>query len=333
MIPLPLRTVPLLGWPLLALLAQLCMASTAAWAESADEWLLRMGQAFREQNYDGTFIYMRGDELQSFRIIHRADAGIEQERLIHLDGATRELLRSSAGLFVIQADPSTSETAAASASFAQSFVREPGQLAQHYRLELLGDERVSNRQSRHIAIRPHDPDRYSYDLWIDQASGLLLRSLLRDTNGRTLERFQFVTLRVADDVNVGDLTSMTSGSTTLHRVQPKTAPNSWKVSREWRVGWAPKGFVSQQHPTDNQTETQPSLLHSELFSDGLYAFSVFVETLDPNETAQDGRRQRGATSAVTNRIPYRGEHVMVTVVGEIPLETAARIAHSVAPAP
>ena len=42
----------------------------------------------------------------------------------------------------------------------------------------------------------------------------------------------------------------------------------------------------------SQVETQPSLLHSELFSDGLYAFSVFVETLDQNETAQDGRRQR-----------------------------------------
>ncbi len=329
MIPSSLRWVLLRGWPLLL---PLCLASSALWAESADEWLLRMGQAFREQNYDGTFIYVRGDELQSFRIIHRADAGIEQERLIHLDGAAHELLRTGEGLFAIQADAPISETAA-KASFAQSFAREPGQLAQHYRLELLGDERVSNRQCRRIAIRPHDPDRYSHELWIDQASGLLLRSLLRDTDGRTLERFQFVTLRVADDVSVGDLTSMTHGSATLHRVQPRTVPNPWKISREWRVGWTPKGFISQQHPTDNQVETQPSLLHSELFSDGLYAFSVFVETLDQNETAQDGRRQRGATSAVTSRIPYRGESVMVTVVGEIPLETASRIARSVAPSP
>ncbi|HNN36947.1 MAG TPA: sigma-E factor regulatory protein RseB domain-containing protein, partial [Pseudomonadales bacterium] len=216
MIPSSLRWVLLRGWPLLL---PLCLASSALWAESADEWLLRMGQAFREQNYDGTFIYVRGDELQSFRIIHRADAGIEQERLIHLDGAAHELLRTGEGLFAIQADAPISETAA-KASFAQSFAREPGQLAQHYRLELLGDERVSNRQCRRIAIRPHDPDRYSHELWIDQASGLLLRSLLRDTDGRTLERFQFVTLRVADDVSVGDLTSMTHGSTTLHRVHP-----------------------------------------------------------------------------------------------------------------
>lgn len=319
------------SWPLMALLLQFFI--TSAWAKSPDEWLLRMGQAFQQQNYDGTFIYMRGDELQSFRIIHRFGAGAEHERLIHLDGTARELIRNAEGVFVIQAESASTpaDTTAPTTTFAQSFIREPQMLAQHYQLELLADERVTNRQSKRITIRPRDPDRYSYELWIDQDSGLLLRSLLKDLDGRILERFQFVTLKVADGIQLGDLTPMVNGPVITLTLQPEAAHMAWKHSPEWMVGWVPNGFVSQRHPNNPPDDDQSKLIHSELFSDGLYAFSVFIEKADKDDPLLDGVRQRGATSAVTNRIQHLDQDVMVTVVGEIPLETANRIAGSVAP--
>ena len=67
------------------------------------------------------------------------------------------------------------------------------------------------------------------------------------------------------------------------------------------------------------------------FTDGLAAFSVFLE---PNDlvNGQDGVQgwaQRGATMAYSRVMLLGGSPFRVTVVGEIPQKTAERIASSV----
>jgi sigma-E factor negative regulatory protein RseB len=67
-----------------------------------------------------------------------------------------------------------------------------------------------------------------------------------------------------------------------------------------------------------------------MYSDGLAAFSVFVEDM-PDSGAASMVSRNGATVAVTHMIKDgEDEPYLVTLVGEIPTPTAQRIARSVA---
>ncbi|MNH34354.1 Sigma factor AlgU regulatory protein MucB precursor [compost metagenome] len=64
-----------------------------------------------------------------------------------------------------------------------------------------------------------------------------------------------------------------------------------------------------------------------MYDDGLARVSVFVEPVNDN-SGIDTRVQLGPTVAVSRRLNTPKGKVLVTVVGEIPLGTAERIALS-----
>ena len=64
-----------------------------------------------------------------------------------------------------------------------------------------------------------------------------------------------------------------------------------------------------------------------MYDDGLARFSVFLEPLN-GATVTDTRTQLGPTVAVSRRLTTPQGEIMVTVVGEIPIGTAERIALS-----
>ncbi|MNH46404.1 Sigma factor AlgU regulatory protein MucB precursor [compost metagenome] len=68
-------------------------------------------------------------------------------------------------------------------------------------------------------------------------------------------------------------------------------------------------------------------MSSLLYSDGLARFSVFLEPLH-GAVVEDARSQLGPTVMVSKRVSTADGDVMVTVVGEIPLGTAERVALS-----
>lgn len=45
-----------------------------------------MSRSFRSLDYQGVFTYEQGQSLSSVRIAHAVIDGVEQERLVHLDG-------------------------------------------------------------------------------------------------------------------------------------------------------------------------------------------------------------------------------------------------------
>jgi sigma-E factor negative regulatory protein RseB len=67
-----------------------------------------------------------------------------------------------------------------------------------------------------------------------------------------------------------------------------------------------------------------------MYSDGIAAFSVFIEAMPPAGAGNVVSRN-GATVAVTH-LSRQAEPHLVTVVGELPTETAQKIARSVSTA-
>ena len=89
----------------------------------------------------------------------------------------------------------------------------------------------------------------------------------------------------------------------------------------WRLGWVPPGFAfAGQRKVRNQIDMM-------MYTDGLTTFSVFIELAAG--VTPEGVASRGATLAVMDSLSHQGARYRVTVVGEIPVVTAQKIAQNI----
>jgi sigma-E factor negative regulatory protein RseB len=296
-------------------------------------WLAEMNEAFNTVSYDGVFSFFSGSELDSLRIVHMVIDGVQHERLIHQNGAPREIVRRGEEVVCILMpgdDLLSLEENLPSGPFARSFVRRYDAISSYYQLRFFGEDRVANRSAVRLAVMPNDQNRFGYRLWLDKETRLLLKSELVDTEGRPLEIFQFTSIVIGDEVDAEAL-------------KPAAPDESAKVSNfsldsqpsvpvtdgiRWQVGWLPEGFTLSSTHT-RRTMGEDKLVNTMMFSDGLAAFSVFIEDMPPAGAA-DMVSRNGATVAVTHLTegPDAGPH-LITLVGELPTSTARQIAKSI----
>jgi sigma-E factor negative regulatory protein RseB len=305
----------------------------AAADRTAEQWLDLMNHAFMETSYDGIFSYYSANDLSTLRVIHTVTNGVQRERLIHLNGAPREIVRTGDQVACIL-QPGDEilalESSIPSGPFARAFAKAFDGASDHYKMSLHGTDRVANREAVRLAVMPRDAERYGFRLWIDRESGLLLRSELIDVHGNKLEIFQFATLNVGGTISEQDLTPDTrDGALTSRMELGATQPAPQQQPPEWQAGWVPDGFTMASSDL-RRTPNTSQAVNTMMYSDGLAAFSIFVEAM-PEAGAANLISRSGATVAVTltvNGGPDEGNH-LVTVVGEIPTATAQKIALSI----
>ncbi len=301
-----------------AAVALCAMGATAALAADAALPLLElMAHNVRESNYRGIFTYEQGQKLSSARIVHAVVDGVEHERLQDLDGAGREFLRMEhpldcrhAGHRLLMEGPD-----------ALALANNPG-LGQFYAFEMDGGERIASREGRRLRISPRDPYRYGMTLVLDADSSLLLKAETTDGAGRVLERFQFVQLEVGVPIPESDVFTPGQGA----RVDASHAsPDAAQVAPfDWSVSWLPAGFAESARERRQDAAGQP--VETRMFTDGLAVFTVFVERQPDPSVSRPGQAVQGATIAYVTPRPPEG---LVTVVGEIPPETARLVANAV----
>ena len=101
-----------------------------------------------------------------------------------------------------------------------------------------------------------------------------------------------------------------------------------KVAGNWRVNWVPQGFSASGHGGGQGL--------AQTFSNGQTVFSVYLERLEQPIEPGEGRARRGGATSYTRGIRLTGQPpILVTVIGEVPLNTARLVADSVTwgPAP
>ncbi len=323
---LPVLLLSCVGCALLA-------GPVSAEERSPAQWLDMMNHAFLEASYDGIFSYFSGDDLSTLRVVHTVTNGVQRERLVHLNGAPREIVRTGDEVACILRPGDeilALESSIPSGPFARAFSRAFEGVSDNYTMSLHGTDRVANREAIRLAVMPRDAQRYGFRLWLDQSTGLLLRSELVDMTGTKLEIFQFATLKVGGPISEQDLAPESgAGALTSHLSLESVAPaERRKVS--WRAEWVPDGFTMASWDI-RRTPSSLKSVDTLMYSDGLATFSVFIEDMPESGTSKLVSRS-GATVAVSEVVAGRSEataHHLVTVVGEIPTATAQRIAQSI----
>ncbi len=296
-------------------------------------WLSDMNSAFTELSYDGIFSYFSGDDLATLRIVHMVVDGEQRERLVHLNGAPREIVRTGETVACILLPGDELLELADSiptGPFARAFVRRYDQISQYYGLAFYGEDRVADRLAVRLTVSPRDDDRYGYRLWLDKTTRLLLKSELIDLQGGRLEIFQFSQILVGEEVDIAAL-EPTRRDITVKDYLRLASKQSQAISERdmpWRIGWMPRGFTMATADI-RRTPSALKSIHTMMYSDGLAAFSVFIEDMPPAGAASMVSRN-GATVAVTHLVAGLNQaHHLVTLVGELPTPTAQRIAQSI----
>lgn len=291
--------------------------SMPAFAADADAWLQRLANSEKQQSYQGTFMYERNGSFSSHAVWQLIENDQLHERLLQLDGPAAEVLLVEGR---VQCASEQLATQVRDMKPWQQVRLDPKVLSQWYDFQLLGESRVAGRPAMALGVRPKDQHRYGYELHLDQETALPLKSLLLNESGQLLERFQFIQF-LPDAVQSADVEagSACKPISLAAKETSDTAP-------QWRSDWLPDGFQlldSSVRPSPASDERVAWLT----YGDGLARFSVFLEPLR-GAVVEDARNQMGPTVAVSKRLTTADGDVMVTVVGEVPLGTAERIALS-----
>ncbi len=307
---IPLLTLLLSGWFVLP-----------AHADEAQDWLSRLGRAEQQQSFEGTFVYERNGSFSTHDIWHRVQNGQVHERLLQLDGSAQEVVRVDGRT---QCVSGALVAGLGNSRDASSRVLDPQKLNQFYDLAVIGKSRVAGRNAVIVSITPRDQYRYGFELHLDRETALPLKSLLLNDQGQLLERFQFTRLNTA--ISPEDRNLQPSKDCT-----PVAAVNSDELeiapTEAWHLEWLPPGFQLTNSSAREDAHTK-NTIDSLMYEDGLTRFSVFLEPISDGGVTEN-RTQLGPTVAVSRRLNTVDGEMMVTVVGEIPIGTAERIALSV----
>lgn len=299
---------------------------TQSHAQTADplNWLYQSQRAAQNLEYSGIFVFQQGAQVRTSRITRMRKAKSAIEKLEILDGQSQETIRN--GEEILHYLPSERriivEHRGSERNFPDMLFIKPQELARHYSVRPLGEDRVAGRIVRGVALEPRDALRYGYRFWSDRASGLLLRAQTISEKGEIIEQIAFTQLE-------------------LGRVRPSqiktshTDTRGWRIenthvtgndSSGWKAGWLPDGFkrISAVKRRLGRVDSASELREvvQLVFSDGLAGISVFIE---PWSTRLESLPlQQGSL----NMLGKRHGKFWLTIVGEVPLVTIRQVAES-----
>lgn len=288
------------------------LGAAPAVADDAVAWLLKVSEAGRQANYQGTVVYRDGQRMDVMRLVHRQQDGRVQERLTSLNGRPRDILREGDRVAFVAGDESVQSSQSLFPVLSQDQL---AQAAHHYEFRDLGNARVAGRSCRGVIMSPRDEFRYGYEICGDAETAVPLRVTLLDRGGRTVEQLMFTEIAFPARIADAAFAPPPGAKPVPVAVQAAVAaPETWRLVR------LPPGFRVVRRDLAPAADGQGMVEHV-LLSDGLSAVSVFGVRPAATERRFRGLSNIGAMSAYGRRIGA----FHITVVGEVPPGTVRMI--------
>lgn len=289
---------------------------------SGISWLKRLARQTASLNYEVSFVLnIPGKDAQPFLWRHaKIDDTTEIEQLSLLNGPGFENIRVNDVVSVFQPGypPYSMHGNAIDGPIPDALLHDPQQLQQSYQFLLVGRNRISGRTAQQIRIISIDKTRYGYHLWLDEETGMLLKLNMHGLDGKLLQQIQVTQLRVDDKI-----------AEVFAQLQQDNLPrvidviNTPQRKHEWQLTFLPVGMKAVKQDI-HQLAITGQVAEYSLFSDGLVNVSVYIQAA--TGVFQDDVNLNNGANTVHSRTDGK---VQVTVVGDIPLVTAQRMAKSI----
>lgn len=314
--------------PLVCLALLMLPPITVAEDGAVRGWLAKMTHAVRHLNYQGNYIYLRDNKVESSRLLHsrRAD-GSEYEKIISLNGSAREIHRNNDVLTCYLPDQRSVivDNRQSQNPFVRTSQWNLDVLGALYHFKHVGAERVAGRSCQRIDITPRDHYRYGYQLCLDTANGMLLSAAVVGSQQKIVEQMLFTDIEYPEQIPAAALKpeTNTAGFVWQRHNRKSGVKSASKALAAWQINQVPIGF--------NMAMQRPQLLadrvvHQHIvYSDGVASVSVFVERLKAGQKPLRGVTMKGATH-VFGRVVNNHQ---VTVMGDVPRRTVMEIGQSI----
>lgn len=315
----------------LAFAFSLLAISVPTWAadnESAAIDLLRnMHHSARALNYKGTFVYMHDGKVESMQIFHRNDKRKERERVVHLNGSPREIIREGNVVTCILSDVKAVHVNKLETGphILSSLPSNFGDYKNFYAFSVAGQDRVAGRSAIIVAVTPKDAYRYGYRFWVDAAHALMLKSQMIGSDGNPVEQLMFTELDVVAEIPLASLKPAFKGEhMTLSAGEVNEVPVNTAAGLTWHIVKMPDGFKATGYSQPLLGSGGAPVQHIVL-SDGLASVSVYIEKTEVSKKQFIGASYMGAVNVHGVVVD---EH-QVTVVGDVPAATVKMVAESI----
>lgn len=298
----------------------------------AIQLLHEMTQAMQKTDYDGTYVHLRGDQIDTTKLWHRATPDGQQERLQTLTGEPREVVRHGNHCecrWPMRKEVVFGDFPGVRSRLSGERFEHPQALNANYHIVALGMSRVANHACQMVGLVPRDRFRYGYKLCIGKDSHLLLRMSIYNDKGRPIEHDFFTELHFrpqgdttasADwpDIPMGTPQTIPPGYKVVergnaHSAQPLAPEQGWVVSPNL-PGYTIKSRVWRTNPvTGHRFEHM-------IVSDGLSTASVFAEDM-PQPKALDPDAAKFGMNIAVRQVGS----VRLTVIGDLPMVAVEQI--------
>jgi sigma-E factor negative regulatory protein RseB len=279
--------------------------------KSVNEWLMRIHDASRKRAYTGTFVVSVGADMASARIWHVCDGEQQMERVESLTGAPRSTFRHNNHVVTFFPDTKVarSEEREALGIFPNFLKSNDSAIAEFYNLKVLDSERVAGLDTEVVQLIAKDALRYSYRIWTERKSGLVVKLQTLDASGRVIEQAAFSELNLDAPVKMEKLAAMMNNTAGL-KLEQVDMVKTTAIAQGWMMPRGVPGFASIS------CFKRPETLQW-IFSDGLATVSLFIEPFDRKRHTQEGVWSMGATQTLVKRL----NEWWLTAVGEVPAPT------------
>ncbi|MEZ9059428.1 sigma-E factor regulatory protein RseB [Vibrio pelagius] len=307
---------------LVSALTLFSLISPSAFAEepSAKALLHQMNEASQHLNYELSYILIKKSSIEPLLYRHAVSDEQQLAHLVYLSGPVREVIRRGNEVSYIEpgTEPFTIESGNMVAPVIPMLNNDIDILNEYYDFVKVGRAREAGTTTQVLRVVPKDGLRYSYVLWVDENTNLPLRADLLDRDGEILEQYRTISYVVNDKI-----AEAMAGLNNAQLPKVLSLPDGAVGESDWRVSWIPDGFEAKELNRYSMATTN-KMVESQMFSDGLFSFSVYIS--DRDEHSLKGQLVRQGRRTLHSLVSGGNE---ISVVGDIPPATAQRIAQSV----
>lgn len=341
-----------------------------SFANDLFDMLKRMSDADRKQNYQGTFILRKSDNLSTLRVTHGVDDNGEWESIEALNGEPKKVLRHNNRVVSVYPDRElvTIRHTDKNQSLHPQLPENIDQLELFYSINRLSDDRIANHRTLVVDLLPKDQYRYGYRYWVDKDTGMLLRCDLvaEDENKekKVVEQMMFTSLDYLIDVPSQAFELKQFERYRQQVLDEPVVDVTQNIQQRWVVNRLPDGFMltqstmrySQPLAAADNRSSENLLPESQLSENQLPENQLPENTLSKiappdllHMVYSDGlasvsvfieKNQRTekrllgvASMGALNAFGRSMDDYFVTVVGEVPVKTVESMALSTARLP
>lgn len=298
--------------------------TNASAAETVQDWIKKMSDSSHKGNYQGTFVFWRDQKMEAMRVLHGSRDGRIWVSLESLNGEPRRLIHENGEVTSIFPDKhlvSINEMTS-NLPFHPDLPDNLEQLTAHYQLDMLGHDRVANRDTQIISVRPKDGYRYGFKYWLDAQTGMMLRCDVVNEKQQVLEQTMFTDFEYLTQPPA-EAFSPVKFPQDFQLVKQSEA-QKFKAGDSWYASKLPEGFKMTKNIL-KPVHKQKSSVQQIIFSDGLATVSVFIDSNVSEMHRLDGYTSMGSVNAFGLMLD---DH-QITAIGEVPLDTVRLIARSI----